>query len=82
MNAELASIFAPQGGLARQLPAYRYRAQQVAMAEAIATALGDRLHYHALTWQRERRQNHAALHATQPVASIHQLLDRQLKLSL
>src|SRR5881398_3342457 len=42
MNAELASIFAPQGGLARQLPAYRYRAQQVAMAEAIALTIAVR----------------------------------------
>src|SRR5215470_2202280 len=42
MAAELARIFGPQGPLARELPAYRFREQQLAMAEAIARAIEER----------------------------------------
>ena len=42
MAADLRSIFGPQGPLARDLPAYRFRAQQLAMAEAIARAIEER----------------------------------------
>jgi len=42
MAAEFAHIFGPQGPLARELPAYRFREQQLAMAEAIASAIAER----------------------------------------
>src|SRR5215468_7566118 len=42
MAAELARIFGPQGPLARGLPAYRFRPQQVAMASAITRAIEER----------------------------------------
>jgi ATP-dependent DNA helicase DinG len=42
MAAELRRIFGPQGPLARELPAYRFREQQLAMAEAIARAIAER----------------------------------------
>ena len=42
MAAELARIFGPEGPLARELPAYRFREQQLAMAEAIASAIAER----------------------------------------
>ena len=40
--AELARIFGPEGPLARELPAYRFRGQQVAMADAVARAIEER----------------------------------------
>ena len=36
---DLAGVFGPEGPLARELPAYRLRAQQLAMAEAVARAI-------------------------------------------
>ena len=42
MAADLENIFGPQGPLARDLPAYRFRPQQLAMAEAIARAIEGR----------------------------------------
>jgi ATP-dependent DNA helicase DinG len=36
---DLARVFGPEGPLARELPAYRLRAQQLAMAEAVARAI-------------------------------------------
>jgi ATP-dependent DNA helicase DinG len=42
MAADLEGIFGPQGPLARDLPAYRFRPQQLAMAEAIAQAIEER----------------------------------------
>ena len=42
MAADLERIFGPQGPLARDLPAYRFRPQQLAMAEAIAHAIEGR----------------------------------------
>src|SRR5215472_5652563 len=41
MAAELERIFSPEGPLARELPAYRFRDQQLAMAEAIAKAIAE-----------------------------------------
>jgi ATP-dependent DNA helicase DinG len=42
MAADLQGVFGPQGPLARDLPAYRFRPQQLAMAEAIAHAIEER----------------------------------------
>src|SRR5215475_8676550 len=42
MAADLRHIFGLQGPLARELPAYRLRAQQLAMAEAVAQAIAER----------------------------------------
>ena len=42
MAIDLAAVFGPRGPLAEHLPAYRYRPQQVAMAEAIAQAIAQR----------------------------------------
>ena len=42
MAADLERIFGPQGALARDLPAYRFRPQQLAMAEAVARAIEGR----------------------------------------
>jgi ATP-dependent DNA helicase DinG len=39
MTADLQGIFGPQGPLARELPAYRFRVGQLEMAEAIAQAM-------------------------------------------
>jgi ATP-dependent DNA helicase DinG len=41
-SSDLAAIFGPGGALARDLPAYRFRPQQLAMAEAIANAIASR----------------------------------------
>ena len=41
MATDLARIFGPEGPLARELPAYRLREQQLAMAEAVARAIAD-----------------------------------------
>src|SRR5205814_4884132 len=38
---DLARVFGPDGPLARELPAYRLRAEQLAMAEAVAGAIGE-----------------------------------------
>jgi len=38
---DLARVFGPDGPLARELPAYRLRAEQLAMAEAVARAIGE-----------------------------------------
>jgi len=38
---DLARVFGPDGPLARELPAYRLRAEQLAMAEAVADAIGE-----------------------------------------
>ena len=40
--ADLHAIFGPEGVLARDLSAYRFRPQQLAMAEAIALAIETR----------------------------------------
>ena len=42
MAIDLAAVFGPRGPLAEHLPAYRYRPQQLAMAEAIAHAIEQR----------------------------------------
>ncbi|HEX8009932.1 MAG TPA: ATP-dependent DNA helicase [Casimicrobiaceae bacterium] len=42
MAIDLARIFGPDGPLGRELPAYRLRPQQVAMAEAVARAIEER----------------------------------------
>src|SRR5215468_11436884 len=42
MAADLESIFAREGPIARGLSAYRFRPQQLAMASAIARAIADR----------------------------------------
>jgi ATP-dependent DNA helicase DinG len=39
MAADLAFIFGPEGVLARELPAFRFREQQLAMAEAVSSAI-------------------------------------------
>src|SRR5215472_10342618 len=39
MTADLQQIFGPEGPLARELPAYRFRNGQLEMAEAIARAM-------------------------------------------
>lgn len=39
---DLAAVFAADGALARALPAYRFRTQQLAMAEAVAQAIAER----------------------------------------
>jgi ATP-dependent DNA helicase DinG len=39
---DLARIFGPEGPLARELPAYRFREQQLAMADAVARAIDER----------------------------------------
>ena len=41
MPIDLARVFGPDGPLARELPAYRLRAEQLAMAEAVAGAIGE-----------------------------------------
>ena len=41
MPIDLARVFGPDGPLARELPAYRLRAEQLAMAEAVARAIGE-----------------------------------------
>jgi ATP-dependent DNA helicase DinG len=38
---DLARIFGPEGPIARELPAYRFRDQQLAMANAVAQAIGE-----------------------------------------
>src|SRR5437899_12130111 len=42
MAIDLAAVFGPRGPLAEHLPAYRYRPQQLAIAEAIAQAIAQR----------------------------------------
>ncbi len=42
VGIDLASVFAADGALARALPAYRFRTQQLAMAEAVAQAIAER----------------------------------------
>ena len=42
VGIDLASVFAADGPLARALPAYRFRTQQLAMAEAVAQAIAER----------------------------------------
>src|SRR5436309_4715994 len=42
MAIDLAAVFGPRGPLARNLSAYRFRPQQLAMAEAIAHAIEGR----------------------------------------
>jgi ATP-dependent DNA helicase DinG len=39
---DLARIFGPEGPLARELPAYHFREQQLAMADAVARAIDER----------------------------------------
>jgi ATP-dependent DNA helicase DinG len=41
MSADLQSIFGPEGPLARELPAYRFRTGQLEMAQAIARAMAE-----------------------------------------
>ncbi|MCS6995416.1 MAG: ATP-dependent DNA helicase [Casimicrobiaceae bacterium] len=41
-QSEIAALFAPDGALARTATAYRFRPQQVAMAEAVAKAIEER----------------------------------------
>ena len=41
MPIDLARVFGPEGPLARELPAYRLRAEQLAMAEAVGRAIGE-----------------------------------------
>ena len=42
MTVDLARIFGPEGPLARELPAYHFREQQLAMADAVARAIDER----------------------------------------
>ena len=42
MAVDLARIFGPEGPLARELPAYHFREQQLAMADAVARAIDER----------------------------------------
>jgi ATP-dependent DNA helicase DinG len=42
VTVELSRIFGPDGPLARELPAYRFRTEQLAMAEAVARAIEER----------------------------------------
>jgi ATP-dependent DNA helicase DinG len=41
VGIDLASVFAADGALARALPAYRFRTEQLAMAEAVAQAIAE-----------------------------------------
>jgi ATP-dependent DNA helicase DinG len=42
VGVDFARLFGPEGPFARELPAYRFRTQQLAMAEAVARAIDER----------------------------------------